>query len=98
MQVQEQENGGIREGKQRTRMADNKRKIRVTSPGGRNPHPTGWTAFCKSVDETMIPCTGYASFRCQRCNKPTCSGCARESYDTETGDEQIICGTCWEAL
>ncbi len=93
MQVSEQENRGSREGKNRTRVADNKRKMMVTFAGNKSPHPGGWTAFCKSPE-----CTGYAQFRCPDCKQPTCTGCAREWYDMETQEERIICGNCWEAL
>jgi predicted RNA-binding Zn-ribbon protein involved in translation (DUF1610 family) len=99
MQVSEQEDhAGSREGKNRTRVADHKRKMMVAFSGNKNPHPTGWTAFCKSVDEVGMACTAYAQFRCPQCKKPVCTGCAREFHDMAEDVMEHICGNCWEAL
>ena len=68
-------------------------KTKVSPSGGRDRHPAGWSAFCKSPG-----CSGYASFRCPDCKKPTCSGCVHEWYDPETQEDRIICGNCWEEL
>ena len=97
MQVSEQEGiSGSREGKGRTRVVDDKAKVKPT--GGRDRHPGGWSAFCKSIGEDGIQCSGYAQFRCPWCKKPVCTGCAREWHDMEEDVMQSICGTCWEAL
>ena len=104
MQLPEQENqSGSREGKNRTRVVDNAREVdhigdvtnMVKKPsGGRERHPGGWSAFCRSPG-----CSGYASFRCPDCKQPVCTGCAREWHeDEEPFDEKIICGNCYEAL
>ena len=77
----------------------NNSPARKKPSGGRDRHPGGWTAFCKSVG-----CSGYAQFRCPDCKKPTCNGCAREweYVDDNAGlfvvSTKIICGTCWDNL
>ena len=101
MQVPEQEDQrGSREGKGRTRVADNKTALKKKPTGGRDRHPGGvWTAFCHSGD-----CSGYANFRCPDCKKPLCNGCAREWSDLSEGGieggplTRMICQNCWDDL
>lgn len=90
MENEKQENPESREGKGRTA---------VKPTGGRDRHPAGWSAFCKSPG-----CSGYANFRCPECKKPTCNGCAREweTLSENSGlmqpEMKMICGACYEAL
>lgn len=79
--------------------SENNPPIRKKPGGGRDRHPPGWSAFCKSPG-----CSAYAQFRCPDCSKPLCTGCAREW--TELGESEglvepitkTICGDCWENL
>ena len=77
----------------------NNSPARKKPSGGRDRHPGGWSAFCKSHE-----CHGYASFRCPECKRPTCTGCAFEwEYLGEDAGltvphTKIICEECWDNL